>query len=104
MLADGKFFKVIISNHFVTDMFIRFLLITSSFVMTAAMMTMGGLGVNMPVTDSRKNGIVSMISIFACGFSIGWAPMTYVVTTEVSALRLRDLTARVGFTANVIFK
>ncbi|KAI9148981.1 Major facilitator-type transporter ecdD [Paramyrothecium foliicola] len=81
----------------------RALLALSSCVMTAAMMIMGGLGVDVPVTVGRKNGIVSMISIFACGFSLGWAPMTYVVATEVSALRLRDLTARVGFTVNVIF-
>lgn len=76
----------------------------SSCTMVAAMMTMGGLGLEMPVSVPRKNGIVAMISIFVYGFSMGWAPLSYVITTEVSALRLRDLTARVGFTVNVVIK
>ncbi|RGP60773.1 hypothetical protein FSPOR_10454 [Fusarium sporotrichioides] len=80
----------------------RVLLIASSCTMFAAMITMGGLGIESPVDEARKTGVISMMAIFACGFSLGWAPLVYVVTTEVSALRLRDLTSRVGFTTNVI--
>ncbi|KAF4983403.1 hypothetical protein FZEAL_1132 [Fusarium zealandicum] len=79
----------------------RILMIMSSCTMFAAMTTMGGLGLEDPVADDRKKGVLAMMAIFACGFSMGWAPLSYVVTTEVSALRLRDLTSRVGFTANV---
>ncbi|KAF7550904.1 hypothetical protein G7Z17_g5393 [Cylindrodendrum hubeiense] len=50
----------------------------------------------------RKNGIIAMMAMFPFGFAMGWAPLTYVVATEISALRLRDLTSRVGFTVNVI--
>lgn len=75
----------------------------SSAIMTVAMMTMGGLGIG-AVTDARKNGIIAMMALFPLGFSTGWAPLSYVVTTEISALRLRDLTSRVGFTTNVIMK
>ncbi|KAJ3543506.1 hypothetical protein NM208_g2130 [Fusarium decemcellulare] len=80
----------------------RILMIMSSCTMFAAMTTMGGLGIESPVADDRKRGVLAMMAIFACGFSMGWAPLSYVVTTEVSALRLRDLTSRVGFTTNVI--
>ncbi|PKS08488.1 hypothetical protein jhhlp_004872 [Lomentospora prolificans] len=80
----------------------RTLLVMSSITMVAGMMTMGALGLETPVTNARKNGIVAMLSVFVCGFSMGWAPLSYVITTEVSALRLRDLTARVGFTVNVV--
>ncbi|KAG5661248.1 hypothetical protein KAF25_005370 [Fusarium avenaceum] len=80
----------------------RILMIMSSITMFAAMITMGGLGIESPVDDARKKGVLAMMAVFACGFSMGWAPLSYVVTTEISALRLRDLTSRVGFTANVI--
>lgn len=68
------------------------------------MMTMGGLGIETPVSLPRRNGIVAMIAVWACGFSSGWGPMAYVITTEVSAARLRDLTSRLGFAVNVITK
>ncbi|RFN54002.1 hypothetical protein FIE12Z_1749 [Fusarium flagelliforme] len=80
----------------------RILLMASSCTMFAAMATMGALGVQSPVDDSRKKGVISMMAVFASGFGMGWAPLVYVVTTELSALRLRDLTSRVGFTVNVI--
>ncbi|RSL73661.1 hypothetical protein CEP54_000031 [Fusarium duplospermum] len=80
----------------------RILMIASSCTMFAAMTTMGGLGIESPVADDRKKGVLAMMALFACGFSMGWAPLSYVVTTEISALRLRDLTSRVGFTTNVI--
>ncbi|KAF5663495.1 RGT2-Sensor of high external glucose concentration [Fusarium circinatum] len=80
----------------------RVLMMASSVTMFAAMITMGGLGIVAPVDDSRKKGVISMMAVFASGFGMGWAPLVYVVTTELSALRLRDLTSRVGFTTNVI--
>lgn len=80
------------------------LLFASSGLMAAAMMTMGGLGIQEPVPDLRKNGIISMIAIFSVGFCVGWAPLCYVVTSEVASLRLRDLTARLAFFVNVATK
>ncbi|KAL6407964.1 RGT2-Sensor of high external glucose concentration [Ilyonectria robusta] len=80
----------------------RILMMLSSCVMTSAMMVMGGLGIGSPVSTARKNGIISMMAVFPLGFAMGWAPLTYVVVTEISALRLRDVTSRVGFTVNVI--
>jgi hypothetical protein len=66
------------------------------------MMTMAGLGINTPVSLAARNGIVSMLAIWACGFSSGWGPLAYVITSEVASARLRDLTTRVGFGVNVV--
>ncbi|KAH8895355.1 general substrate transporter [Thozetella sp. PMI_491] len=81
----------------------RFFLMLSSAVMGAGMMTMGGLGTANPVNKDESRAIVSMITVLGFGFGLGWGPMTYVVTTEVSALRLRDHTSRLGFGLNVLF-
>jgi SP family sugar:H+ symporter-like MFS transporter len=72
--------------------------------MGTGLIIMGALGIPSPATDSLKIGIISMLAFMVTGFSIGWGPLTYVVSTEVPALRLRDLTARVGFGVNVVFK
>lgn len=65
-------------------------------------MTMGGLGTPKPVTPSYKIGIVSCLAVMGVSFSLAWAPLTYVVTTELPTLRLRDHSLRVGFVTNVI--
>jgi MFS transporter, SP family, sugar:H+ symporter len=87
-----------------TDPASRTLLYLSSSIIVVAMITMAGLGIEEPVSLGRRNGIVAMISLFACGFSTGWGPVPYVITTEVSSLRLRDHTSRIGFTVNVVTK
>lgn len=72
--------------------------------MVGCLFSMGGLGVASPVSTERKRGIVAMLSLFGVSFASGWGPLTYVVATEVSALRLRDQTARIGFFVNVIIR
>ncbi|KAL4881978.1 general substrate transporter [Aspergillus karnatakaensis] len=81
----------------------RKLLMTSSAIMMTGLLIMGGLGVNEPVTTARMKGVISLMVIFGVGFATGWGPMTYVVTTEVTSLRLRDYTSRLGFAVNVCF-
>ena len=49
-------------------------------------------------------GIMAFITLVGASFSLGWAPLTYVVATEVSNLRLRDHSSRLGFTINVLLK
>lgn len=80
-------------------------LFASGAVMIAALFTMAGIGTQpAPLSTASKRGIMSMITIFGVGFAIGWAPLTYVVATEMPALRLREHTLRLGFLVNVIFK
>ncbi|KAL4999750.1 general substrate transporter [Aspergillus recurvatus] len=81
----------------------RKLLMLSSVIMLSGLTTMAGLGVNEPVTTQRMKGVISMMVVFGVGFASGWGPLTYVVVTEVSSLRLRDHTSRLGFAINVCF-
>lgn len=76
----------------------------SSVVMTAALLTMAGLGLKEPVSVPREKGIIALIIIFSSAFSSGWGPLTYVVVTEITSPRLRDHTSRVGFATNVCLK
>jgi len=80
------------------------MLLLGAAVQTVALMTMGGLGTPSTVPDSNKIGIVSMLALMTVGFSIGWAPLCYVVTTELPSLKLRDDTLRLGFFINVCLK
>lgn len=82
----------------------RFLLMLSSVAMLGCLLSMGALGVQSPVSTERKRGIVGLLSLFGVSFATGWGPITYVVATEVSALHLRDQTARLGFGVNVVIK
>ncbi|KAH7345836.1 putative sugar transporter [Pyrenochaeta sp. MPI-SDFR-AT-0127] len=79
----------------------RPMLLIGSAVQTVALIAMGGLGTQSIVTTGNKIGIVSMLALMVAGFSIGWAPLCYVVTTELPSLRLRDDTLRLGFFINV---
>ncbi|KAF3396776.1 Hexose transporter HXT13 [Talaromyces pinophilus] len=79
----------------------RKILMFSSVIMTAALLTMAGLGLEEPVSVPREKGIIALIIIFSSGFSSGWGPLTYVVVTEITSPRLRDHTSRVGFATNV---
>ena len=76
----------------------------SSGIMLSGLLCMAGLGVNRPVTEQRTKGIIAMIIVFGVGSATGWGPLTYVVSTEVTSLRLRDLTTRLGFTVIACFK
>ena len=82
----------------------RTLLMLSAILMAGSLFAMGGLGIEDPVPSAKKRGIVGLITIFGVSFSLGWAPLTYVVATEVSPLKLRDHSARLGFTVNVVIK
>lgn len=82
----------------------RKLLLASATVMAVSLMIMGGLGTSATLSTSMKIAIVSMLCFMTFGFSLGFAPLTYVVATEIPALDLRDATLRVGFCTNVLFK
>ncbi|KAL4908283.1 hypothetical protein BDW74DRAFT_174971 [Aspergillus multicolor] len=79
------------------------LLMLSSVIMLSGFITMGGLGVNEPVTTQRMKGVISLMVVYGVGFASGWGPLTYVVTTKISSLRLRDHTSRLGFAINICF-
>jgi SP family sugar:H+ symporter-like MFS transporter len=69
-----------------------------------AIMIVGALGTIDNPGPQVKIAIVAMVTVFGCGFIFAWAPLTYVVTTEVPALRLRDLSQRTASIVNVFFQ
>ncbi|CAH0027901.1 unnamed protein product [Clonostachys rhizophaga] len=79
-------------------------LLLSATIMCTALMIMGGLGAQDVISKSTKIAIVSMLCFMTFGFSLGLAPLTYVVATEIPALGLRDATLRLGCCVNVLFK
>ncbi|KAH7349652.1 general substrate transporter [Plectosphaerella cucumerina] len=79
----------------------RPLLLIGAAWMFGAIITMGALGTVANPTFAHKTGIVSMLTVFAAGFVFAWAPLNYVVTTEVPALRLRDASQRTASVVNV---
>ncbi|KAK6217278.1 sugar transporter [Colletotrichum tabaci] len=79
----------------------RKILLLGSAVQAVALYTMAGLGVPNPVPRANKSGMVGMLLLFGAGFGLGWGPMTYVVVTEVPALRLRDRSQRVASLVNI---
>lgn len=81
----------------------KVLVISGTIIQIAGLITMGALGVQTPVPTSAKNGIVGCMFLFTAGFSLGWAPLTYVVITEVPSIKLRDKTQRFCFFFNILF-
>lgn len=82
----------------------RVMLMISSACMGAVLIAMGGLGVREPVPVTLRRATVGMMALFGPGFALGWGPLCYVVATEVTSMRLRDKTSRIGFFVNVLFK
>ncbi|TDZ30280.1 MFS transporter fmqE [Colletotrichum spinosum] len=68
----------------------------------AAIVTMGSLGTIADPSFAVKTGVVAMLTIFAAGYVFAWAPLNYVVTTEIPALRLRDASQRTASMVNVL--
>lgn len=63
---------------------------------------MGSLGTVADPSFAVKTSIVAMLTIFAAGYVFAWAPLNYVVTTEIPALRLRDASQRTASMVNVL--
>lgn len=92
----------------------RSLLIASSFLQTAALMIMGGLGVLAHASDTAtgaaaastnyKAGIVAMLILYSFGWSVGYAPLAYVVATELPSPFLREYTLRVAYSVKLVME
>ncbi|OLN90336.1 High-affinity glucose transporter ght2 [Colletotrichum chlorophyti] len=80
----------------------RPLLMVGAIWQFAAIVTMGALGTVADPSFAVKTGIVAMLTIFAAGYVFAWAPLNYVVSTEIPALRLRDASQRTASMVNVM--
>jgi hypothetical protein len=77
------------------------MLLSSAFAQALVHYIMGGLGLQKPVSYGHKSGEVAMLLFFSVAFLWAWGPLTYVVTTELPALRLRDRSQRVASIVNI---
>lgn len=77
------------------------MLLSSAFAQALILFIMGGMGLENPLSYGHKSGEVAMLMLFAVAFLWAWGPLTYVVTTELPALRLRDRSQRVASIVNI---
>ncbi|KAL1858883.1 hypothetical protein VTK73DRAFT_7741 [Phialemonium thermophilum] len=80
----------------------RPLLLLSAFLQMAGCLVLGGIGTTgWPLPKHVQPVSIVMLVVVTAGFSIGFAPLSNVVTTEVTPLRLRDKTQGVSCLMNV---
>ena len=82
----------------------RPVLIASAALQTAALMTMGALGTADSQNTAAKEAIVAMLMLYMFGWSLGYAPLAYVVAAELPSMTLRDETLRVGYTVKLVME
>ncbi|CDO92667.1 unnamed protein product [Kluyveromyces dobzhanskii CBS 2104] len=79
----------------------RFLVVGST-IQAIALLTMGGLGTG-AVTVAKKKGVVATMMIKNFSYCLSWAPLSYVISSEIPTPRLRDKTYAVGILFNILF-
>lgn len=67
-------------------------------------MTMGALGVQSSPSGRLREGIVSTVLVFSFGYSVGWAPLTYLIGTEVPSPQKREHTLRFGYAVKPVME
>ena len=77
------------------------MLLASALAQALISYIMGGLGLQSPLSYGHKSGEVAMLMCSTVAFLWAWGPLTYVVTTELPALRLRDRSQRVASAVNI---
>ena len=75
---------------------------TSSILQTVSLMTMGGLGTADSSNLDAKKGIVAMLLLFSFSWSLGWAPLVYVIGAELPSSPLREMTLQIAYTVKLI--
>ncbi|KAL3450813.1 putative sugar transporter [Aspergillus insuetus] len=80
----------------------RPLLFTSAGWMFCAIVTMGALGTVAAPSLGIKSGIIAMLVLFSSGYAFAFAPLNYVISTEIPSLRLRDASQRTASIVNVV--
>lgn len=82
----------------------RPLLFAGGSIQIIGLFTMGGLGTPANVTPAMQKGIISCITVFGVGFSVGWAPVSHVLSAEIPSSRLRDMTYRTASAVNIFIQ
>ncbi|EXM16541.1 Major facilitator, sugar transporter-like [Fusarium oxysporum f. sp. vasinfectum] len=79
----------------------RFQVLLGASIQVSALMTMGGLGTVSDPSSQIKAGIVSMMVVFTFGYALGWAPTAHILSAEIPALTVRDMTYRSASVLNI---
>ncbi|ROW08386.1 hypothetical protein VMCG_03098 [Cytospora schulzeri] len=88
--------------QFLTDVTGRVpLMFAGATIQTCGLFTMGALGTVSNPSMAVKEGITAMVTVFAVGFQLGWAPLSHVVAAEIPTTRLRDSTYAIGAIFNI---
>jgi Sugar (and other) transporter. len=74
----------------------------SSTLQTIFLMTMGGLGTADSSNVDAKKGIVAMLLLYSFSWSLGWAPLTYVIGAELPSAPLREMTLQIAYTLKLV--
>lgn len=77
-------------------------LVVGSVIQAMALLAMGGLGTG-DITTAKKKGVVATMMINGFAYCISWAPLSYVISSEIPTPRLRDKTYAVGILFNILF-
>jgi SP family sugar:H+ symporter-like MFS transporter len=77
----------------------------SAFIQMVGMLVLGGIGTaGWPILPRFLPVTVVMLVLITAGFSIGFASLTHVVTTEITSQHLRDMTQRAACCITVLSK
>ncbi|WWD00014.1 hypothetical protein V866_006922 [Kwoniella sp. B9012] len=79
----------------------RPLMILGAFGQFTFLIVMASLGTFKRQTNQSKSVIVAMTSLNGLAFAVAWAPLNYIISSELPAQKLRDKTQRVGSWVNV---
>jgi hypothetical protein len=63
---------------------------------------MGGLGTVHDQSALIRQGIVAMLLVYSFAWSIGWAPLTYVIGAELPSAPLREVTLQMAYTVKLV--
>lgn len=74
----------------------------SGIIQVGSLMSMGALGVNSNPGLSERRGIVAMLLIFSFAYSLGWAPLPYLISTEIPSPHTREHTLRLAYTVKLV--
>lgn len=75
---------------------------SSGILQVGALMAMGALGVHTTTGLAERRGIVAMLLVFSFGYSLGWAPLTYLIAAEVPSPPMRENTLRLAYTVKLV--
>ncbi|OOQ85547.1 sugar transporter [Penicillium brasilianum] len=93
---------IVISGSLIDRVGRRTMFHVSSTMQTAALMTMGALGTADASDVSAKQGIVAMLVLYSFSWSLGWAPLVYVLGAELPSSPLREMTLQIAYFVKLI--